>query len=108
MAYDGMRDEYTYANNKKLRVSKSGYESEEGILLPVNRSIQVEGAFGVTKEDRHFRRFFTHGKARVSRELFLLCFGYNVNKLHHKIQQGRYGRPLATPVKTQSRVKQAD
>jgi transposase len=148
MAYDGTLDEYTCANNKKLRaigkerrLSKSGYESEvtvyecedcegcplrerctaspknrrmdvskkllvlrgesetniksdEGILLRVNRSIQVEGAFGVIKEDRRFRRFFTRGKAGVSCELFLVCFGYNVNKLHHKLQQGRCGKPL--------------
>jgi hypothetical protein len=54
----------------------------------VNRSIQVEGTFAVTKEDSRFRRFMTRGKAGVRGELFLLCFGYNVNKLHHKIQQG--------------------
>jgi hypothetical protein len=74
--------------------SEGNIKSDEGILLRVNRSIQVEGAFGVTKEDRHFRRFFTRGKAGVSCELFLLCFGYNVNKLHHKIQQGRCGTLL--------------
>jgi transposase len=66
----------------------------EGKLLRVNRSIQVEGAFGVEKEDHHFRRFVTRGKAGVSGEMFLLCFGYNVNKLHNKIQQGRCGKSL--------------
>jgi transposase len=148
MGYDGIRDEYTCANNKKpravgseTRVSKSGYErevtvyacegcggcpvregctaskknremeaskklvafreasranitSEEGIVLRVNRSIQVEGAFGVTKADGQFRRFFTCGTAGVRGELFLVCFGYNVNKLRHKIQQGRCGKSL--------------
>jgi hypothetical protein len=52
------------------------------------------GAFGVTKEDSRFRRFMTRGKAGVRGELFLVCFGYNANKLHHKIQQGRCGRSL--------------
>jgi hypothetical protein len=51
----------------------------------MNRSISVEGAFGVEKEDYHFRQFMTRGKGGVRRELLLLCFGYNVNKLHHKI-----------------------
>jgi transposase len=60
----------------------------------VNRTIQVEGAFGVTKEDSLFRRFMTRGKAGVRGELFLVCFGYNVNNLHHKIQQGRCGTSL--------------
>jgi transposase len=142
MAYDRIRDEYTCANNRKLRatgtetrVSKSGYEStvtvyesegcegcpvrerctassknrrmevsgkllafrseseaniksDEGILLRVNRSIQVEGAFGVAKEDHHFRRFFTRGKAGVSCELFLVCFGYNVNEPPRRKRRG--------------------
>jgi transposase len=74
--------------------SEANIKSDEGILLRVNRSIQVEGAFGVTKEDSRFRRFLTRGKAGVSGELFLVCFGYNVNKLHHKIQQGRCGTSL--------------
>jgi hypothetical protein len=43
--------------------SEANIKSGEGILLRVNRSIQVQGAFGVTKEDRRFRRFFTRGKA---------------------------------------------
>jgi hypothetical protein len=59
--------------------------------MRVNRSIQVEGAFGVEKEDHHFRRFLTRERCGVTRELLPLCFGYNVNKLHYKIQQGRCG-----------------
>ena len=31
----------------------------EGIMLKTNRSIQVEGAFGVLKEDHGFKRFLT-------------------------------------------------
>ena len=36
--------------------------SDDGIILRMNRSIQVEGAFGVLKEDYAFRRFLTGGK----------------------------------------------
>jgi hypothetical protein len=60
-----------------------------GILLRMNRSIQVEGAFGVLKEDYGFRRFLTRGKQNVGIEFLLLSLGYNINKLHHKIQQNR-------------------
>ncbi|MDR2304180.1 MAG: transposase [Treponema sp.] len=74
--------------------SRANITGEEGIPPRVNRSIQAEGAFGVEKEDYHFRRFMTRGKAGVRGELFLLCFGYNVNKPHHKIQQGRCGTSL--------------
>jgi transposase len=91
-------------DNRKMQVSKKfvekrniSYEnitSEKGILLRVNRSIQVEGAFGVLKNDYSFNRFLTRGKNRVKNEFILLCFGYNVNKLHAKIQNERVGQPL--------------
>lgn len=72
-------------------------QSKEGILLRVNRSIQVEGAFGVLKEDRGFRRFLMRGSTKVQTEFLLLCMGYNLNKLHNKIQRGRCGTYLHTP-----------
>jgi transposase len=84
--------------SKKLlayrEVSRAHISSEEGKLLRVNRSIQVEGVFGVAKEDYHFRWFMSRGNGGVRCELLLLCFGYNVNKLRHKIQQGRCGTSL--------------
>ena len=85
--------------NKKLYVSKSfiekrqkSYEnilSEKGIQYRMNRSIQVEGAFGVLKNDYEFQRFLLRGKTKVKLEILLLCMGYNINKLHAKIQGNR-------------------
>ena len=85
--------------NKKLYVSKKfveqrrkSYEnimSEQGILYRMNRSIQVEGAFGVLKNDYEFQRFLLRGKTKVKLEILLLCMGYNLNKLHAKIQAER-------------------
>ncbi|WP_054261212.1 IS1182 family transposase, partial [Propionispora sp. 2/2-37] len=72
-------------------------QSEEGILLRINRSIQVEGAFGVLKQDMGFRRFLLRGSVKVQTEFLLLCMGYNLNKLHNKIQSGRYGTYLHIP-----------
>jgi transposase len=83
---------------EKRQVSYENITSEAGILLRVNRSIQVEGAFGVLKDDYNFKRFLTRGKSNVKTEFILLCFGYNLNKLHAKIQNGRLGKPLH-PVK---------
>ena len=99
------KDKCTKAKgNRRMQVSKTfiekrqkSYEnitSEKGVLLRMNRSIQAEGAFGVLKEDRQFDRFLTRGSPNVRTELLLLCFGYNVNKLHSKIQNGRCGKPL--------------
>lgn len=63
--------------------------TEKGILLRMNRSIQVEGAFGVLKQDYGFRRFLTRGNENVKIEMLLLCFAYNINKLHNKTQKKR-------------------
>ena len=93
--------------NKRLYVSKSfiekrqeSYEnilSETGILYRMNRSIQVEGAFGVLKSDYEFQRFLLRGKTKVKLEILMLCMGYNINKLHAKIQNERLGIHLFLP-----------
>lgn len=85
--------------NRKMQVSKTFVEKREisygnistdfGTKLRMNRSIQVEGAFGVLKSDYEFKRFLTRGKNSVKTEFILLCFGYNINKLHSKIQNER-------------------
>jgi transposase len=95
--------------NKRLYVSKNfiekrqeSYEnilSEKGTVYRMNRSIQVEGAFGVLKNDYEFQRFLLRGKTKVKLEILLLCIGYNINKLHAKIQNERtesYLFPLKT------------
>lgn len=71
--------------------------TEEGILLRVNRSIQSEGVFAMIKEDMNFRRFMMRGKRNVTVEWHLVSMGYNILKLHYKIQNGRLGRHLIIP-----------
>ncbi len=46
------------------------------------------------KNDYEFQRFLLRGKARVKLEILLLSLGYNLNKLHAKIQNGRTGSHL--------------
>lgn len=75
--------------NKRLYVSKSflekcqeSYEnilSEIAIRYRMNHSIQVEGAFGVLKNDYEFQRFLFRGKKKVKLEILLFCMGYNQN-----------------------------
>lgn len=74
--------------------SLENIKTDLGIVLRKNRSIQVEGAFGVMKHDYRFKRFLTRGKVEVGIEMLLLCFGYNVKKLHNKIKQKRLGHQL--------------
>lgn len=52
----------------------------KGKNLRVNRSIQVEGAFGQLKHNRQFRRFLTKGNSNVTTELFFLALSQNVKK----------------------------
>jgi len=90
--------------NRKMQLSKefirqrmgslNRITSEAGILLRMNRSIQVEGAFGVVKQDLGFRQFLLRGNKKVRTEILIVAFAYNINKLHHKIQQNRTGSQL--------------
>ena len=94
--------------NKRLYISKSflekrqeSYEnikSETEIKYRMNRSIQVEGVFGVLKNNYEFQIFLPRGKSRVKVEIRLLCMRYNINKLHAKIQNERTASHLF-PVK---------
>ena len=62
-----------------------------GTQLRMNRSIQAEGSFANIKEDMEFRRYLYRGNANVTAQSILLAIGYNINKLHHKIQAGGQG-----------------
>ena len=77
--------------------SRANIESEEGILLRINRSIQSEGVFAFVKEDLLFRRFMMRGTKNVAVEWMLLTFAYNVSKLHSKMQNNRLGEHLKIP-----------
>jgi transposase len=79
---------------KQRDLSYRNITGSEGTLLRINRSIQVEGAFGVLKENYGFRRFLLRGNENVRTEFLLLAMGYNLNKLHTKRQQKRCGQML--------------
>ena len=90
--------------NRRLNISKEfqrfrrqSYQNittSKGILLRINRSIQVEGAFGILKENHGFRRFLLRGEHNVRLEFLLLAMGYNINKLYSKVQNRRCGQML--------------
>ena len=60
----------------------------------MNRSIQVEDAFGVLKQDYGFRQFLMRGKKNIKTEFILLCFSYNIKKLFNKTIKNRNGSLL--------------
>lgn len=62
--------------------------SPKGIELRVNRSIQVEGVFGVIKQDYGYSRFRRRGLNKVSTESMLNYLGFNIAKLFRYYETG--------------------
>lgn len=54
--------------------------SVKGIEMRVNRSSQVEGAFGVIKQDMEYTRARRRGLINVETEFMLVCLGYTLRK----------------------------
>ena len=74
---------------EKRAESQKNITTERGIYLRMCRSIQVEGAFALLKNDFGFRRFLTRGKRNVRTELFFLSMAFNLKKLWMKRENGR-------------------
>ena len=67
---------------------------EKGIKLRVNRSIQVEGAFGVIKQDFGFRRFLTRGKQKTETQFYLIALAFDIEKLYNRTLNDRLKHEL--------------
>ena len=81
-----------YVSKKMKEKRQEAFEritSDYGPRLRMNQSIQAEGSFANIKEDMGFRRYLYRVKANATAQSVLLAIGYNINKLHHKIQTGR-------------------
>ena len=75
-------------------ISNKNITSEQGVLLRTNRSIQVEGAFGVIKQNYHFTRFLTRGRQKNQTVFLLIAFAFNIKKLCAREKSGRFGKSL--------------
>lgn len=64
--------------------AKKNLDSDEGIELRVNRSIQVEGAFAEIKHNCEYTRFHRRGLDNIETEFLLISMGYNLRKYHSK------------------------
>lgn len=74
-------------NNENLEYQKEvikNLKSPLGIDLRIQRSIQVEGAFGVIKEAFNIRRFRRRGTVNVKMEFYLTAIGYNLRKFYNR------------------------
>ena len=81
--------------NKEFRrlskISKSNIETEIGKQLRMNRSIQVEGAFAVLKEDMKLCKLKVRGKESAQREIGVFCIAYNFNRYLVKLIRKKQG-----------------
>lgn len=73
--------EVTIELQKYIQQAEINLLSVEGIEMRVNRSAQVEGTFGVIKQDFQYERFRRRSLKKVSTEFMLVCLGYNIRKL---------------------------
>ncbi|NYV27747.1 transposase [Streptobacillus felis] len=74
--------------------SRENIDSKLGKKLRLNRSIQVEGAFAVIKENMKVRKLKVKGKRSVNRELTFIMMGYNFKTYMNKIKNNKKGEIL--------------
>lgn len=60
--------------------------SPKGIEMRVNRSSQVEGAFGILKQDMNYTRLRRTAIEKVETEIILTLLGFNIRKLFRYFQ----------------------
>lgn len=78
--------------NKEFLIEKenafSNLLSPHGIELRVNRSIQVEGTFGIMKQDMKYERLRRRGLEKSNMEIMLTLLGMNIRKYLRFISTG--------------------
>lgn len=93
-SYENRQISISLTFGEKRKKSLANITTKHGVLLRMNRSIQVEGAFGVLKQDYGFTRFLTRGKQNTETQFFLLSMAFNLRKLGNKRLSNRLGKSL--------------
>lgn len=63
------------------KTARENLLSVKGIEMRVNRSSQVEGTFGIIKQDMNYERTRRRGLEKVSAEIMLVSLGYVIRKV---------------------------
>lgn len=77
--------------------SQNNLCSPKGIEIRVNRSIQVEGVFGIEKQDYGYVRFRRRGLEKISSESMLNFLGLNIAKLFRYYETGKINKFWIAP-----------
>lgn len=79
--------------------------SPKGIEIRVNRSIQVEGAFGQIKQNMNYERIRRRGLDKVSCEVMLECLGVNIRRYFNSFEENKFKENCwNTPSNLQSEI----
>lgn len=78
--------------------------SVEGIEMRVNRSMQVEGAYGVIKQDLPYIRLRRTGLDSVNMEISLVFLGYNIRKFFSFLDGKQITKYRKAPPETRNQV----
>ncbi len=80
-----IKNERVFETNPQLYIFKNEARlnllSPKGIEMRINRSSQVEGVYGIIKQDMQFTRFRRRTIDKVTTEFMLVCLGYVIRKL---------------------------
>lgn len=89
------------------KTARENLLSPKGIEIRVNRSIQVEGVFGIIKQDYRRTRFRRRGLKNVSAEMMLYFLGLNIAKLFRFFKTGNLNKYWVAPegLKAQEEVR---
>ena len=74
--------------------------SVEGIEMRVNRSIQVEGAFGCLKQDMAYARLRRTSLEKATLEVMLSCLGFNIRKYMRFVKKRNEFKEWKAPKET--------
>lgn len=66
---------------KSKQTAERNLLTPKGIEMRVNRSSQIEGAYGVIKQDMEYTRLKRTTLEKAKLEIMLICIGYNIRKL---------------------------
>lgn len=78
--------EASYQAFKYKKTAMENLLSPKGIEMRVNRSSQVEGTFGIIKQNMEYDRIRRRGLEKVTTEISLVCLGLVIRKLFTLIE----------------------
>lgn len=87
---------------KEIQQVRANLLSPKGIEIRVNRSIQVEGDFGITKQNMSYVRFRRRGLNKVLTEITLVALGINIRKYFRFVESGEKPNFWTAPIDLQA------